>query len=111
MAAASPSTPRDISIRMAEQNSPAPAEPEGQKSFEESFAKLEETVRALETGRLSLDQASRLFEDGMSLARRCNELLSAAELKVTRLQTAFAEQMRFLSDENGGEGGEDPARE
>lgn len=71
------------------------------QTFEESFSRLEETVRALETGRLSLDEATRLFEDGMSLARRCNELLSKAELRVTRLQTAFAEQMRFVPDEDG----------
>ena len=68
-------------------------------TFEEAFTRLEQTIRALETGRLSLDEAAHLFEEGMSLARRCNELLSAAELKVTRLRTAFAEQMEFISDE------------
>ncbi|MBI4306117.1 MAG: exodeoxyribonuclease VII small subunit [Chloroflexi bacterium] len=72
------------------------------KTFEESFSRLEETVRALEAGKLSLDDATRLFEQGMALAKRCNELLSAAELKVTRLQTAFAEQMRFLQDNGAG---------
>ena len=71
-------------------------------TFEQSFARLEETVRALKTGRLWLHEATKLFEDGMTLARRCNELLSAAELKVNRLQTAFAEQMRFVPEEDGG---------
>ena len=67
-------------------------------TFEESFTRLEQTVRSLETGRLSLEEAAHLFEEGMSLARRCNELLSAAELKVNRLRTAFAEQMQFVPE-------------
>jgi exonuclease VII small subunit len=40
----------------------------------------------------------------MALARRCNELLTAAELKVTRLQSAFAEQMRFLQEDDQEDG-------
>ena len=73
-------------------------------TFEQSFARLEETVRALESGKLPLDEAMRLFEQGMVLAKRCNELLTAAELKVTRLQSAFAEQMRFLQEDEPASG-------
>lgn len=68
-------------------------------SFEDAFSRLEDTVRKLETGPLSLDNSIRLFEEGMGLAKRCNELLSATELKMTRLQSAFAEQMRFVPEE------------
>ena len=68
-------------------------------SFEEAFARLEQTVQSLEAGGLTLEEATRLFEEGMRLARMCNERLSAAELKVTRLQTAFGEQMRFMEEE------------
>ena len=68
-------------------------------SFEEAFARLEQTVQSLEAGGLTLEEATRLFEEGMRLARMCNERLSAAELKVTRLQTAFGEQMRFIEEE------------
>lgn len=68
-------------------------------SFEEAFTRLEQTVQALETGGLALEEATRLFEEGMRLARLCNEVLSATELKVTRLQTAFGEQMRFRGEE------------
>ena len=31
-----------------------------------------------------------LYEEGMNLARRCQEILDGAELKVTRLKEAFA---------------------
>ena len=68
-------------------------------SFEEAYSRLEETVHALEEGGLSLAEATRLFEDGMRLARLCSELLSSAEMKITRLQTAFGEQMRLLTEE------------
>jgi exodeoxyribonuclease VII small subunit len=72
-------------------------------NFEDAFSRLEDAVRKLETGPLSLDNSTRLFEEGMGLAKRCNELLSATELKVTRLQSAFAEQMRFVPEESDDE--------
>ncbi len=65
------------------------------KSFESAFASLEEVVRKLEAGGLSLDEATKLFESGMKLATKCNEILSSAELKITRLQANFAEQMNL----------------
>jgi exodeoxyribonuclease VII small subunit len=86
---------------MAEESETArgPEKAGGNGSFEETFSQLEEAVRKLEAGQLPLDQATGLFEEGMKLARRCNELLSSAELKVSRLQTAFAEQMRLMDDD------------
>lgn len=68
-------------------------------TFEEAFTQLEETVRKLEAGGLTLAEATTLFEKGMHLARLCNELLSATELKITRLQRAFGEQMEMLKEE------------
>ena len=56
-----------------------------QLSFEEALAKLEETVRRLESGNLPLDEAVGLFEEGTRLAHLCNERLDAAELKVSQL--------------------------
>ena len=70
----------------------------GNLSFEDVFIQLEETVQALETGGLSLEEATRLFENGLHLARICNEHLSVTELKISRLQTAFGEQMQFIED-------------
>ncbi len=62
--------------------------------FEEAFRRLEKTVDALEAGGLTLAQATSLFEEGMKLAQLCMERLDSAELKVTRLQTAFYEQVK-----------------
>ena len=68
-------------------------------SFEQAFEQLEQSVRKLEAGQLSLAEATDLFEEGMKLAKRCNELLSTTELRVSRLQTVFAEQMRLVNDD------------
>lgn len=88
---------------MSADRSEKPARDTGGKkraeSFEEAFSRLEGTVRRLEEGKLSLDEATRLFEEGMQLAKRCNELLSGAELRVSRLQAEFAEQMSMVADE------------
>lgn len=61
-----------------------------QDTFEELYRRLEETVAKLEAGGLSLDDALALYEEGMNLAKRCQEILDGAELKVTRLKEAFA---------------------
>ncbi len=72
-------------------------------SFEEAFTRLGQTVQALEAGGLSLEQATALFEEGMRLARLCNQLLSSAELKITQLKEAYAEYLDGSHPENGGE--------
>jgi exodeoxyribonuclease VII small subunit len=46
------------------------------------LARLEEIVRKLEAEDLELDEALRLFEEGVARLRAARERLSAAELKV-----------------------------
>jgi exodeoxyribonuclease VII small subunit len=65
-------------------------------TFEDAFADLRATVESLESGSLSLEDATKLFEKGMQLAKQCNEQLSKAELQVTRLQRSFGEQMAMI---------------
>jgi exodeoxyribonuclease VII small subunit len=67
-----------------------------QPTFEEAFTELRTTVEALDAGNLSLEEAMRLFEHGMRLAKTCNELLSKSELQVSRLQRSFGEQMAMI---------------
>ena len=54
-------------------------------SFEEAYAQLEELVARLETGNLPLEESVSLYEQGQALARRCEELLEAAELRVQQI--------------------------
>lgn len=53
-----------------------------QMSFEGALARLEEIVKALESGNAPLDASLAMFEEGVSLVRMCNEKLDGAEQKV-----------------------------
>lgn len=64
-----------------------------QLSFEEALSRLEKIVQTLEAGGLRLEEAVALFEEGMGLAKICNERLNAAELKISQLQTAFEQEL------------------
>jgi exodeoxyribonuclease VII small subunit len=65
-------------------NQPAPKKPEPPKKpdFERSLARLEEVVRRLESPQLSLDEAMKLFEEGVALSRECQKRLEEAEGRV-----------------------------
>lgn len=55
-------------------------------SFEAALARLEETVRLLESGSVPLDDSLALFEEGIALVRLCNSKLDNAEQKVVKLK-------------------------
>ncbi len=58
-------------------------------SFEESFRRLGEMAESLETGGLTLTEATERYEQGMTLVRRCNQLLDETELRITNLKDAY----------------------
>jgi exodeoxyribonuclease VII small subunit len=60
----------------------APAESPKKGDFEKSLARLEEVVKRLESADLSLDEAMRLFEEGVKLSRDCQKQLEEAEGRV-----------------------------
>ena len=70
-------------------------------TFEQALGRLDETVKALEAGELSLSDATHLFEEGMKLARICSEMLATAELRISRIRTTYGEQMSMLGDQDG----------
>ena len=53
--------------------------------FETAFSALQENVAQLENEELPLEKALETYERGQHLARRCAELLEAAELKMRSL--------------------------
>jgi exodeoxyribonuclease VII small subunit len=64
---------------------PAPSkkpEPAKKPEFERSLARLEEVVKRLENANLSLDEAMKLFEEGVQLSRECQKQLEQAEGRV-----------------------------
>ncbi|MEO5362366.1 MAG: exodeoxyribonuclease VII small subunit [Magnetococcus sp. DMHC-8] len=53
--------------------------------FEQSLARLEEVAQCLERGELPLEEGLALFEEGIQLARQCQDRLDAAEKRMTTL--------------------------
>lgn len=66
---------------------------ENVETFESVYGALEETVHRLDAGGQTLDEAIALYETGMHLAKRCQELLDAAELRIVNLQQMFSDTM------------------
>jgi len=60
----------------------AAVEPPQKGGFEKSLARLEEVVKRLEGTDLSLDEAMKLFEEGVKLSRECQKQLEEAEGRV-----------------------------
>jgi exodeoxyribonuclease VII small subunit len=56
-----------------------------ERTFEELYRELEETVGKLEAGDLALAESLALFERSIKLAEQCNSLLDRAELRVRQL--------------------------
>lgn len=55
------------------------------ESYEALMERLQHVVERLETGQLSLAEALALYEEGVALTARCQQILDAAELRVEQL--------------------------
>lgn len=54
-------------------------------TFETAMARLEEIVTLLESGKCSLDDSLKLFEEGTRHAAFCNDSLKTAEQRIVQL--------------------------
>ncbi len=54
-------------------------------TFEQAVQRLEEIVKQLEDGELALEASLALFEEGVTLAKRCQAMLEEASGTVERL--------------------------
>lgn len=54
-------------------------------SFEDTLKRLEEIVDTLEKGDIPLDDAIKLFEEGIKASKICKEKLEGAEKKIKEL--------------------------
>ncbi len=59
-----------------------------QITFEQAMARLEQIVATLESGRCTLDESMKLFEEGAKLTAFCQKALRSAEQKIIKLTTA-----------------------
>ena len=55
------------------------------ENFEQSMESLENIVTELEDGKLNLDESLKKFEEGMKIAKKCNNMLENAEKKISIL--------------------------
>ena len=58
------------------------------KTFEQSTARLEQIVRAMERGDVALEESLKLFQEGTELVRNCQKILDEAQLQVKMIMTA-----------------------
>lgn len=56
-----------------------------EKTFEESLVELENIVKELESGNVSLDDAINKYSDAMKLAKSCSDKLNRATEKVNQI--------------------------
>jgi exodeoxyribonuclease VII small subunit len=57
----------------------------GKEKFEEALEKLEEIVRRMEGGEMTLDESLKAFEEGIKLSRLCAKKLDEADRRVDLL--------------------------
>jgi len=55
------------------------------KDFEKSLQRLEKIVNNMESGELGLEESLAQFENGIKLARTCQDTLTNAEFRVEQL--------------------------
>jgi exodeoxyribonuclease VII small subunit len=63
--------------------------------FEEAMSKLESVVEAMESGELPLESLIAKYEEGVKLAKVCQEKLAEAELKIQQLEKSAAGELKL----------------
>lgn len=66
--------------------------------FEKSLTELEEIVMQLEKGELSLEDSLKQFEKGITLARKCQDVLNQAEQKIEMLAASNTKSSEISDD-------------
>ena len=56
-----------------------------ERSFEEMMQILENISSELESGKLTLDESVKKFEEGMEISKECSKILENAEKRITIL--------------------------
>lgn len=57
-------------------------------TFEKAMTRLEQIVAMLESGKCTLDESLKLFEEGTKLTAYCSGALKTAEQKIVKLTAA-----------------------
>lgn len=72
------------------------------RPIEAALQRLEEIADKLEDPSLDLDQAVKLYEEGLQLYDQCAKRLDAADMRITELAEALAKQAAQRPDPSRG---------
>lgn len=67
-------------------------------SFESILGKLEQTVKILEEGNITLEESIALYEQGVRLSEQCRQRLSSAKQKIEIIKNENFEESDIVSD-------------
>ena len=75
------------------------------EKFEEALGRLEDIVKRMEAGEMTLEESLKAFEEGIKLARLCSRRLDEAERRVEMLLKQEEELVirQFKVEENESE--------
>ena len=71
------------------------ASPEPAVPFEAALEKLESIVEGMESGDLPLESLLAKYEEGVKLAKVCQDKLAEAELKIQQLEKTAAGELKL----------------
>ena len=74
-----------------------------QLTFEKAMERLEQIVQLLESGKCTLDESLKLFEEGTKMTAFCSEQLKNAEQKILKLTDLTGEEFSDKQGQNMGE--------
>lgn len=57
-----------------------------EKTFESALSRLEEIVKLIESGEVSLEETIKLYDEGLKLSMFCNEKLENAKQKIIDIE-------------------------
>ena len=69
-------------------------------NFEESNKRLQEIIKILDKNDIMVEEATKLYEEAVALAKNCNKILSECKGKVTFLQQELRDSNASSEDES-----------
>ncbi len=77
----------------------ATSKKETKQTFEQSIRRLEQIVEDLEQGDTPLDDALKMYEEGIALSKACVEKLTQSEFRLKKLSKDIQGSFHLIEDE------------
>ncbi len=74
-------------------------EKDSKHTFEQSLKRLEQIVEELEQGEVPLDDALKMYEEGIELSKACVEKLTQAELRLKKLSKDMEGSFHLIEED------------